>query len=139
MSELYQDTLREIVVQFGRSVCDDPGRLKGLLNDHLGQHPGAHQGRINILLLALAEQVGLRCVATGNVHYAKPEEFRLQHVVTCIRQPDRCGQALRGPHPRREMVSHSLASCSGRRHRHCDAVRCARWLWGDFSAVSAAS
>jgi hypothetical protein len=44
------------------------------------------------------------------------------NVVTCIRQPDRCGQALRGPHPRREMVSHSLASCSGRRHRHCDTV-----------------
>src|SRR5438128_4747143 len=65
MSDLYQDTLREIVVQFGRSVLADSGRLKGLLNDHLGQHPGGHQPRVNILLLALAEQVPQQLLAAG--------------------------------------------------------------------------
>jgi formylglycine-generating enzyme required for sulfatase activity len=65
MSDFYQETLREIVVQFGRGVCNDPARLKGLLGDYLGGHAGAHQPRINILLLALAERVPQQLLAGG--------------------------------------------------------------------------
>ena len=64
----------------------------------LQQHRVPHDRWLMGASAQLAEQVGLRCVATGNIHYAKPEEFRLQHIVTCIRHNttlDKAGRLLR--------------------------------------------
>ena len=59
-------------------------------------HPGdAHLVRD---LKALAEQLGLHTVATGNVHYLRPEQREIQDVLTCIRLHtplDQAGDRLR--------------------------------------------
>ena len=49
----YPDVLRQIVLDYGRSVCDEPARVRGLLRDLLGEHPGTHDRAVNVLLLAL--------------------------------------------------------------------------------------
>jgi hypothetical protein len=53
MADIYTQVLREILVQEGRSVCDDPKRARALLRDYLGKHPGRHDSPINVLVLAL--------------------------------------------------------------------------------------
>jgi error-prone DNA polymerase len=50
-------------------------------------------------LAGLAGYLGLGCVATNNVHYAQPEQSRLQDVLVCIRQQttlDAAAHLLRG-------------------------------------------
>jgi error-prone DNA polymerase len=50
-------------------------------------------------LAGLAGYLGLGCVATNNVHYAQPEQSRLQDVLVCIRQQttlDVAAHLLRG-------------------------------------------
>src|SRR5205823_1229210 len=48
---------RDILMQFGRNVCEDTSRLKELLQDRLETHPGKHGPKIKILVLAAREGV----------------------------------------------------------------------------------
>lgn len=57
MQNLYAQTLRQIIVQHGRTICEDPRKLKALLTDHLGKQPGQHEQPINVLILALENRV----------------------------------------------------------------------------------
>ncbi|MGE5397166.1 MAG: DNA polymerase III subunit alpha [Chitinophagales bacterium] len=45
--------------------------------------PGTRQ--LNQLLLELAGELGMGVVATNNVHYALPEDFRVHDILTCVR------------------------------------------------------
>jgi error-prone DNA polymerase len=51
------------------------------LQNHL--LPGANL--LNSRLVALADELSLRIVATNNVHYAEKEEFKVQDVLACVR------------------------------------------------------
>ncbi len=51
----------------------------------LQHHRLPHDERLNAELAAIAEQIGVPCVATNNVHYARREASRLQDVLVCIR------------------------------------------------------
>ena len=57
MADLYQDLLRQIVVDYGRSVCEEPHRVRGLLRDFLGGRPGNHEPLINVLVHTLEGRV----------------------------------------------------------------------------------
>lgn len=48
-----RETLRNIITQYGTSVCDDPRRVEALLRDLCGQH----KREISVLVAALEEQV----------------------------------------------------------------------------------
>jgi len=50
--------------------------------------------RLTGRLAALAAHVGLRCVATNNVHYATRDRHRLQDVLVCIRHNTTLDRAL---------------------------------------------
>jgi error-prone DNA polymerase len=39
---------------------------------------------LNARLYELAEELGLRCVATNNVHYSEKEDFKVQDVLVCV-------------------------------------------------------
>ncbi len=65
--------------------------LKRIFGGHrcyveLQRHFDVGDRRLNATLLALARCVGLPVVATNNVHYATPDRYRLQHILTCIRE-----------------------------------------------------
>jgi error-prone DNA polymerase len=45
--------------------------------------PGS--GQLNFQLAGLADELGLRVVATNNVHYAEKKDFKVQDVLTCVR------------------------------------------------------
>ncbi len=51
------------------------------LQDHV--LPGTRL--LNTRLDALAKKLGLRCVATNNVHYAQKEDFKLHDILSCVR------------------------------------------------------
>ncbi|MGC8861708.1 MAG: DNA polymerase III subunit alpha [Armatimonadota bacterium] len=40
---------------------------------------------LNSRLSELANELGLRCVATNNVHYARKDDFKVQDVLVCVR------------------------------------------------------
>ena len=40
---------------------------------------------LNSQLCELASELGLRCIATNNVHYAAKEDFKVQDVLACVR------------------------------------------------------
>ncbi len=66
-------------------------RLKRIFGpDHcyveLQRHFDRGDRRRNATLVALARYLDLPLVATNNVHYATPDGYRLQHVLTCIRE-----------------------------------------------------
>ena len=50
----------------------------------LQDHGLAEQKRINPLLLKLAERIGVGIVATNDVHYIEPEDYRMHKVMLCI-------------------------------------------------------
>jgi len=52
----------------------------------LQRHFDAGDRRLCATLVGLARHLELPLVATNNVHYATPDGFRLQHVLTCIRE-----------------------------------------------------
>lgn len=54
---------------------------------------------LNKCLVDLAERKGIPLVATGNVHYARPEHFPVHDVLTCMRV--KCD--IRTPHPERPL------------------------------------
>ena len=87
------------------------------------QRPFArHDRTLNRGLAALASRLGLRCVATGNVHAHTPERARLQDVFVAIREHT----TLDASEPRRRgNHSHVLASpraMAARFADHPDAV-----------------
>jgi error-prone DNA polymerase len=51
----------------------------------LQHHRLPHDERLNAELATIAAQIGVPCVATNNVHYARREASRLQDVLVCIR------------------------------------------------------
>ncbi len=53
MDDLPRQKLRELIVEYGRSLCDDPRRCEALLKDHCGQH----KREIFVLASALRNRV----------------------------------------------------------------------------------
>jgi hypothetical protein len=53
MNNVPQQKLREIVVQYGRSVCENPSYCKGLLLDLCGEY----KREVNVLAMVLEEHV----------------------------------------------------------------------------------
>ncbi|MCB0217069.1 MAG: DNA polymerase III subunit alpha [Chloroflexi bacterium] len=51
----------------------------------LQRHREAGDRRLSATLEGLARHLGLPLLASNNVHYARPEGFRLQHVLACIK------------------------------------------------------
>jgi error-prone DNA polymerase len=54
---------------------------------------------LNRCLAELGETLGIPLVATNNVHYARPEDFPVHDLLTCIR----LGITLEEPHPERRL------------------------------------
>lgn len=50
----------------------------------LQDHGLTEQKKINPLLLKLAERIGVGIVATNDVHYIEPEDYRMHKVMLCI-------------------------------------------------------
>ena len=53
MNDLPRQKLRELIVQYGRSLCDDPRRCEALLKDYCGQY----KREIFVLVSALKNRV----------------------------------------------------------------------------------
>jgi hypothetical protein len=53
VDDLARQKLRDIVKTYGRGICEEPRRVKGLLLDHCGRC----RGEINVLMIALHENV----------------------------------------------------------------------------------
>lgn len=53
MNDLPRQKLRELIVEYGRSLCDDPRRCEALLKDYCGQH----KREIFVLVNALKNRV----------------------------------------------------------------------------------
>jgi hypothetical protein len=60
MNDLPKQKLREIILQYGRSVCDEPQRCEALLRDYCGQH----RKEISVLVSALKERVPTELLAS---------------------------------------------------------------------------
>lgn len=54
---------------------------------------------LNLSLVELGRSLGIKWVATNNVHYATEEGFRIQDVLTCVRTLTR----IEEPHPERKI------------------------------------
>jgi error-prone DNA polymerase len=76
-------------------------------------YPGSEQ--LNGYLAELSETLGIPLVATSNVHYAKPEQFIVHDVLSCIR----LGCDVRTPHPARPL--------NAARHLHSAEEARKRW------------
>lgn len=59
----------------------------------LQRHHQAGERRREAVLVGLAGHLGRHTVVTNNVHYARPDGFRLQHVLACIREHTSLDQA----------------------------------------------
>lgn len=64
MNELHQQILHQIVLEHGRSICDEPRRLKALLFDHLGTHPGRHERAVHVLMTALDKRIPMELLGS---------------------------------------------------------------------------
>lgn len=53
MNDLPRQKLRELILYYGRSLCEDPRRCEALLKDHCGQH----KREIAVLMFALRDQI----------------------------------------------------------------------------------
>jgi hypothetical protein len=62
MNDLPRQKLKEIIIQYGRSLCDEPQRCEGLLRDLCGQY----QKEIAVLVGALKERVPADLLASQN-------------------------------------------------------------------------
>ncbi|HEY9605902.1 MAG TPA: RDD family protein [Allocoleopsis sp.] len=62
LHDLPRQKLREIIIQYGRSICDDPPRFEGLLRDLCGQY----RKEISILVGALRERVPPELLSSQN-------------------------------------------------------------------------
>lgn len=68
--------------QAARRYMDIFGRDHFLIELQNHMLPGT--ALLNARLYELAEELGLRCVATNNVHYAAKEDFKVQDVLACV-------------------------------------------------------
>jgi hypothetical protein len=59
MNDLPRQKLRELIVEYGRSLCDDPRRCEALLKDYCGQH------KREIFLYGKANDFHMRLVRNG--------------------------------------------------------------------------
>ncbi|MFM7882918.1 MAG: hypothetical protein ACKO8H_14150, partial [Microcystis panniformis] len=62
MNDLPRQKLKEIIIQYGHSLCDEPQRCEGLLRDLCGQY----QKEIAVLVGALKERVPADLLASQN-------------------------------------------------------------------------
>jgi tricorn protease-like protein len=60
MNNFPQQKLREIILQYGRSLCDDPRRCEALLRDFCGQY----RQEVSVLVSALKERVAADLLAS---------------------------------------------------------------------------
>jgi error-prone DNA polymerase len=87
------DTARRVAERFAAIFGRDNLFLE------LQRHHERGDRRLNTGLAALADRLGLRLVATGNVHYLSCDDAPLHDVLTCIRHRtplDRANGLLRG-------------------------------------------
>lgn len=82
-------TLDRLSATFGRGACFVEVQRLGWPGDRI----------LNAALRGLAENVGVRVVATNNVHAATRENFYLRDIMTCIRTGCRVDE----PHPDRRI------------------------------------
>ena len=57
MNDLPRQKLRELIVQYGRSLCDDPRRCEALLKDYCGQYKREIFVLVNALKNRVAEEL----------------------------------------------------------------------------------
>ncbi|MET4780302.1 error-prone DNA polymerase [Glaciihabitans sp. UYNi722] len=79
-----------LIAEGPRAAARELDRLVDLfgrdnLNVELFDHGNPLDSDYNDALFALAESRGLPVVATGNVHYARPEQFRIASAVAAVR------------------------------------------------------
>jgi hypothetical protein len=67
MTNIYAQVLHNILVQYGRRVCDEPQRVRALLRDLLSAHPGRHDSPINVLVLALEHRAVKELLSGGGI------------------------------------------------------------------------
>ncbi|MUG96833.1 hypothetical protein F7734_32630 [Scytonema sp. UIC 10036] len=79
MNDIPRQKLCEIIIQYGRSVCDDPLRLEGLLRDFCGQH----RREIFILVSTLKEKVPAELLSSKN---SVPQEVLLARLSKRIQE-----------------------------------------------------
>lgn len=58
MHDAPRQKLRELIVEYGRSLCDDPRRCEALLKDYCGQHKREIFVLVNALKNRVAEDLG---------------------------------------------------------------------------------
>lgn len=87
------------------------------------QHNLVHGDTARVAALAaLAEQVGLPAVVTGNVHYHRPERHRLQDTLVAIRHRTTLDRAHRERRVNADFFLHSPAEMVSRFSRYPNAV-----------------
>ena len=62
MNNQPRQKLCEIILQYGRSLCEDPRRCEALLRDYCGQY----RGEISVLVNALKERVAADLLSSQN-------------------------------------------------------------------------
>ncbi|MCC7019317.1 MAG: error-prone DNA polymerase [Ardenticatenales bacterium] len=75
---------KDATLRAARALCAVFG--EGALYVELQRHREGSDRRRNATLLALAEHIRRPVICTNNVHYAAPDGFRLQHVLSCVRE-----------------------------------------------------
>lgn len=75
MNDVPREKLREIIVTYGRSVCDDPRRCEALLRDYCGEY----KREINVLIGALKERVAADLMSSAS---AMPLQVLIAQLVT---------------------------------------------------------
>jgi hypothetical protein len=63
MNDLPRQKLKEIIIQHGRSLCDDPQRCEAFLRDHCGQY----KREIFLLISTLKQGVAKDLLNSGNI------------------------------------------------------------------------
>ncbi|MBI4318714.1 MAG: error-prone DNA polymerase, partial [Chloroflexi bacterium] len=74
-------------------------------------------------LIGLAKQIGVRCMATNDVHYATPKGRRLQDILVCIKTHTTLEQGHPLRRPNAEFYLKSAAEMSALFAQYPDAVR----------------
>jgi hypothetical protein len=62
MDNIPRQKLREIILQYGRSLCDDPKRCEAFLQDFCGQY----RKEVSVLIIALKERIPANLLASPN-------------------------------------------------------------------------
>ena len=62
MHDLPRQKLRELIIEYGRSLCDDPRRCEALLKDYCGQY----KREIFVLINALKAKIACELINFHN-------------------------------------------------------------------------